>query len=130
MILASSLLWLFALFIAKHFVVDFLFQTPYQYLNKGDYLHPGGILHAGLHAIASVFVLGTVFLTTSALLPAFAVIAACVFEFVIHYHIDWAKVQLNKHFKLTPTEPQYWWLLGLDQYLHYLTYVIMIAICV
>src|SRR5690606_10987786 len=38
---------------AKHFVADFLLQTPYQFLNKGRYGHPGGLIHAGIHALSS-----------------------------------------------------------------------------
>ncbi len=46
-------------------------------------------------------------------------------DFTIHYHIDWAKVQINNAYRITPAEPPYWWLLGLDQMLHYLTYVLI-----
>ena len=38
----------------KHFLFDFVFQRPYQFLNKGIYGHPGGILHAGLHAAGTI----------------------------------------------------------------------------
>ena len=43
-----------ALLQAKHFLFDFVFQTPYQLKNKGTYGHPGGLLHAGLHAAGSL----------------------------------------------------------------------------
>jgi hypothetical protein len=47
---------------------------------------------------------------------------------VIHYHIDWAKMKLNRWFGWAPnTHEQFWWLLGLDQYLHAVTYVIFVA---
>ena len=40
----------------KHFAVDFLLQTRYQWENKGTYLHPGGLLHAGLHGLGTLAV--------------------------------------------------------------------------
>lgn len=113
-----------ALFI-KHFIFDFVMQGPYQYLNKGTYGHPGGILHSGLQGIGSFIVL----------IPFFGITAAlaitCVVEFLIHYHVDWAKMNLNKHWGLKPDNSEYfWWLLGADQLLHYLTYFGMILVLI
>ena len=46
----------------------------------------------------------------------------------IHYHIDWAKMNLNARMGWgANTHEQFWWLLGLDQYLHALTYIGLIA---
>ena len=43
---------------------------------------------------------------------------------LIHYHVDWAKMNLNSRLGWGPnTHEQFWWLLGLDQYLHYITYI-------
>lgn len=102
----------------KHFVVDFLLQTPFQYLNKGTYGHRGGILHAWLHWIGTFCVLQVCGVP-------FSMSAVMAFlDFVAHYHIDWAKVKLTKYFELTPTNSEkYWWLLGFDQLLHQLTYI-------
>jgi hypothetical protein len=111
----ETLLILLLLF-TKHFIVDFPLQKPYQYLNKGTYGHPGGILHSGLQG------LGT-YLCFVWFAPLSAVYLAFV-DFVLHYHIDWAKMKLNKKLGYGPTtHEQFWWLLGLDQYLHALTYI-------
>lgn len=113
-----ALILIFLLF-TKHFFIDFPLQTKYQYLNKGTYGHPGGLLHAGLHGIGTYFVLS--FCTIPYLLY-FALA-----DFVLHYHIDWAKMKLNKVLKWRPTtHEQFWWLLGLDQYLHALTYIAIV----
>ena len=113
-----------ALFL-KHFVFDFVLQGPYQYLNKGTYGHPGGILHSGLRAVSSFVVLFYFFPSLSALA------AVCFAEFLIHYHVDWAKMNLNKHWGLKPDNSEYfWWLLGADQLLHYLTYFGMILVLI
>ena len=107
---------LMALLLFKHFVVDFLLQRKYQYANKGVYGHPGGLLHAGLHGIG-----------TLACLVWFdwdAAIALAAADAGIHYHIDWAKTNINEKMGWGPnTHEQFWWLLGLDQFLHTLTYI-------
>ena len=117
---ASELIFsLFLLFGIKHFIVDFLLQKKYQYANKGIYGHPGGLLHALLHGIGTFICL--VFFT-----PELAGILA-ILDAVLHYHIDWAKTNINQHYKWGPTtHEQFWWLLGLDQLLHFVTYVLII----
>lgn len=108
-----------ALLFTKHFLIDFPLQTPYQYLNKGTYGHPGGLLHSGLHGLATLLIFSLV--TPLALLYGFV-------DFLIHYHIDWAKVNLNSYYQLTPEKPQFWTLLGLDQYLHAMTYLALVCL--
>lgn len=117
--------WAFLALFVKHFVFDFVLQGPFQYLNKGTYGHAGGILHSGLQAVGSFVVL--VWFTQSVELLAMV----CAAEFLIHYHVDWAKMNLNKHWGLKPDNSEYfWWLLGFDQLLHYLTYFGMIVVLI
>jgi len=108
------LFWLFT----KHLIVDFFLQRPYQWMNKGTYGHPGGLEHAGLHAAATAFIVALLGLG----LPA--ALAVGLLDGVVHYHIDWAKMNVNKHYgwKAESSE-KFWWLLGADQYLHTLTYL-------
>lgn len=106
----------------KHLVLDFFLQTSYQYLNKGIYGHPGGILHAGLHAFGTT----PLFLWIA---PSMRLAAAImVGEFVVHYHIDWTKEQVNKRMKWTAENAPFWWTLGVDQFLHGATYVAIVAL--
>jgi len=108
--------------LAKHCVFDFFLQTPYQYQNKGIYGHPGGFLHAGLHALGTT----PLFLW---IVPSTALAAAIVIgEFVVHYHIDWSKEQIVKRMKLTSSDAPFWWTLGVDQFLHGATYVVIVAL--
>lgn len=108
---------------SKHVIIDFPLQTPYQYLNKGKYGHPGGLLHSGLHGLAT-FAIFAVFLVSI----KFAIIYG-IADFLIHYHIDWAKVNINEYYQWKPTtHSQFWILLGLDQYLHSMTYILMVTI--
>jgi hypothetical protein len=117
----DDLLILILLLFSKHFLVDFPLQTKFQYSNKGTYGHPGGILHASLHG------LGT-FICIYWYAPIAAIYLALADMFV-HYHIDWAKMKLNSKLGWSPTtHEQFWWLLGLDQYLHAVTYVVFVAL--
>lgn len=112
-----QLLVLLILFITKHFAIDFLCQTEYQWSNKHIWGHPGGIIHAGLHMLGtSVILLTTPYLTYDMAI----VLGMC--DGIIHYHIDYLKMNINIRTKWTPNTPQFWWLTGLDQFLHYLTY--------
>jgi hypothetical protein len=114
-----------AVLMLKHAVADFYLQTPYQYLNKGRYGHPGGFLHAGIHIALTPFVY-------LVLVPGSLLIAAAIAlgEFVLHYHIDWAKEQITHANGLTPQNRGFWCLLGTDQLLHGLTYLGIVAILV
>lgn len=103
----------------KHLVFDFFLQTEYQYKNKGIYGHPGGILHAGLHAF------GTSFLFLYAYPGAALAAQILVGEFIVHYHIDWAKEQVVKRMRLATDDAAFWWALGVDQFLHGATYVVI-----
>jgi hypothetical protein len=113
-------LTILALLFSKHFLIDFPLQTHYQYTNKGKYGHLGGLLHSGLHGLGTLIIFS--FFTPLAYLFALA-------DFLIHYHIDWAKVNINNHYGWKPTtHNQFWILLGADQYLHAMTYIIMVIL--
>lgn len=96
----------------KHFFADFVFQTEYMVKEKGIYGALGGIHHSGIHAVGTLAVLASV--SPLAILLALA-------DGVAHYHIDWAKQQLNQGY--TPKDKLFWFYIGLDQCLHYLTYM-------
>jgi hypothetical protein len=106
----------------KHFVCDYPLQTAYQVNNKGKYGHAAGFLHAGLHALGTT----TAFLVLPpSLLVGVAILAG---EFVLHYHIDWAKDNLMRWSRVTVKDSMYWWMIGADQLLHHLTYVAIAGI--
>lgn len=115
----TELLLFFGL-LTKHFIIDFPLQGPYQYKNKGTYGHPGGLLHSAIHFVGTslVFIWVTPYAFIYGIIDAF-----------VHYHIDWAKMNLNKRYGWTATtHEQFWWLMGLDQYLHGLTYIILVFV--
>jgi hypothetical protein len=109
----------------KHTAADFFLQTPYQYCNKGIYAHPGGFLHAGIHVALTPLV----YLVIA---PASLLLAASIAlgEFIVHYHIDWAKEQITRRAGYTPQTPRFWHALGVDQLLHGLTYLVIVGVLV
>ena len=118
MLLLSSL----ALLEIKHFVCDFVLQTAYLYRNKGIYGHPAGFIHAGLHAAGS---LPAILIVSHSAGLAAAILAA---EFLIHYHVDWLKLYLDKHYRLGINQSVYWMIFGADQLIHQITYIAILAV--
>lgn len=120
---------MFILLLCKHLIVDFILQTPYMFMNKGTFMHPGGLLHAGLHGITTMLILSSV--------SVWGAVVAGTADAVLHYFIDFAKVNINKKFGLEPStacacEPWqamlFWWMVGIDQFLHMLTYVVILLL--
>lgn len=122
---------LFMLLIAfqwKHFVCDFPLQKdPYMFKNKGTYGHPGGIAHSLIHAVGTMYVLMAFF----PLLSYTIWLSLSVLDFIIHYHIDLCKTKINDHYGWkAESSSEFWILLGVDQLLHQLTYLAIIALLV
>jgi len=112
-------LFIMVLFILKHLVFDWLYQPPFMYQNKGTYWHISGVIHSLLHGISTFFIaLCFTDFHTSFLVG--------IIDEVLHYHIDWAKMNINNKFGLTPTNSEnFWKLVGVDQTLHLLTYIFL-----
>jgi hypothetical protein len=120
----SLQLFIMVLFILKHLVFDWLYQPPFMYKNKGTFLHIGGVIHSLLHGV-STFVIVWCFTDLN---TAFL---AGIIDGVLHYHIDWAKMNINKKFGWTATNSEnFWKLVGVDQTLHLLTYIGLICVIV
>ena len=110
------------LFAAKHFIADFALQTEGMVRGKRVYGHPGGLAHAGVHMLGSLPALAVIGLAPVAML------LLVVAEGVVHYHIDWGKEGLAHQLGANPQNRLFWFLIGADQFLHYLTYIGMIVI--
>src|SRR5262249_51512431 len=91
----ALILWAMLAFQVKHFICDFMLQTQRQVQNKGIYGHPAGISHAALHAVAS---LPALFILTANVGAIGAIVVA---EFLVHYHCDWLKSNIDRAFKLS-----------------------------
>ena len=122
---AIMVVWLMFGFILKHFVCDFVLQGKYQWSNKHILGHPGGILHALIHAVGTVVVLFSINIATPLM------VSIALGEAVVHYFVDFFKMNINKEMGWkADTHPQFWVLTGFDQFLHYLTYIIIIALLI
>ena len=113
--MTQTVFTLLVLFGVKHFIADFLMQYDYMLRDKSIYGAPGGIHHAATHA-SWTFIILVPFVHTADQLLILPLV-----DLVVHYHIDWAKQKLNQG--LTPADHRWWVWMGLDQALHYLTYI-------
>lgn len=114
--LAIVLLALLA-FQGKHFLCDFVLQNKWQIESKKTYLGAGGLVHAALHAGFSIPAL----LILAA--PPSVLAAIVAFEFVLHYHVDWAKARIDTRAGWSNADLGYWIVFGVDQFVHQLTYL-------
>ena len=119
---AVLLLWTLLAFQIKHFLGDFVLQTKFQVENKGFYGRLGGVTHAGTHALLSVPVL--LILTRAPVL----IIGVAAAEFLVHYHIDWVKARTDRVMGWSDHTSVYWVAFGVDQLLHQLTYLAIVAL--
>lgn len=117
------ILWLMAALLVKHFICDYPLQLPYMLNEKGSYLAKGGIHHAILHGIGTGIVFALFGLTSIAIVMA-------VLDTLIHYHVDFLKMKINQWGNLKPNNNRFWHLIGLDQLVHQLTYVLLVALAV
>lgn len=119
----TTILLLMFLLQIKHLIVDWCWQSAYEWKNKGTYGHPGGILHALKNAIGTAIVFSFFFPSTSLLFLILAI------DFILHYHIDWGKMNINRIKGWGPTtHDQFWMLTGVDQFLHQITYIFLICL--
>jgi hypothetical protein len=111
--------------VLKHLVADFILQTAYQAANKGRYGHIAGLTHAFNHALLTPLVF-LVVPPSSAGLGLGIVLA----EFVWHYHQDWLKDRITHGLGLTPADTGFWWGIGIDQFVHSVTYLVIVHVLI
>lgn len=118
-----EILAIVALLFTKHFIVDFPLQCKYQWQNKGTYGHMGGVVHAFLHGLGTAVVFW--------FWAPMACLLIGIIDMFLHYHIDWAKMNLNAKMGWKPDNSEkFWWLLGADQFLHAMTYIWLVSLIV
>jgi len=110
----NSMFLMMVLFQVKHFLFDFPFQNKRHLLYKGNYGNIGGIEHSLLHGVGTYLVVG---LCTNNLVIG---LLFAVIDTMLHYHIDWLKVNFGSK---TTSDPKFWTHLGLDQLAHQLCYI-------
>jgi hypothetical protein len=118
--MTSAAITLLALLLVKHFICDFVLQTPWQIAQKGIYGAPGGIVHSGIHIAGTLVALLAVRTPLSVTLPVL------IAEFAVHYHIDWSKEQVVRRLDWH-SGARFWNAMGFDQLLHGLTYLAIVV---
>jgi hypothetical protein len=118
--MTSAAIVLFALLLVKHFVCDFVLQTPWQIAQKGVYGAPGGLVHSGIH------IAGTLVALIAVAAPITTIVTVLIVEFIVHYHIDWGKEQTVRRLNWR-AGARFWNSIGFDQLLHGLTYLAIVV---
>lgn len=103
----------------KHWFADFVVQFDYMVLEKGTYGADGGVHHSLIHGFLTWGIVGYVCGINVGILLA-------TFDFLVHYHIDWLKMNISRWRKLTIRDWEFWMWLGADQLAHCLTYIAMV----
>jgi hypothetical protein len=114
---SSAIFILLGLLFIKHWYIDFVDQTQEEVDNKGQYGRWLGIKHSLKHGI------GTLLMLATADVVLWFSITAGIIDFILHYHIDWAKMNWGNR---DITTPAFWNHLGLDQMAHYFTYLFIV----
>ena len=105
---------LFLLLLIKHAVVDLGIQAQLVGMEKSKYFGNGHI-HYFHHGIGTLVIAGLYF----PLIPALIIM---LFDYIIHWHIDYTKHKVNRFFVIESRTPAWWWTNVIDQCLHFLTY--------
>lgn len=104
---------LFLLFI-KHWYIDFVDQSMDEVDSKGHYGKWLGFRHSLKHGVAT----SIIFIILD--IDIISAIIVGLIDLVVHYHTDWAKMNWGNR---DITTPAFWNHLGLDQLVHYTTYL-------
>jgi hypothetical protein len=120
----DSIFILLGLLFVKHWYIDFINQSMEEVHGKGIYGNAYGLMHSIKHGVATF----VIFLAFTYNFP-FSVIIGFI-DFAIHYHVDWAKININKRWNYTVENPKFWAWLGADQLAHSLTYLGLVWLAV
>lgn len=108
----------FFLLFTKHFYIDFINQTYEEVKCKGIF----GNFTGAKHSIKQGLATGVVLLPFVDPILLFIIV---YIEINVHYIIDYFKA----HYGLSDvSDKKFWVQLGCDQYLHYLTYLVIVYI--
>ncbi len=116
----DSIFILLALLFVKHWYIDFVNQSAEEVAGKGTYGNAHGVMHSIKHGLGTALVFW-LFLSD----PLMAIMLG-VIDFALHYHIDWAKMNINRRWSYTIEQLQFWAWLGADQLAHSLTYLALV----
>lgn len=114
---------LLTLLFTKHILADYFLQRSWMFPDKGIYGAWGGVAHAKIHGLFT-------FLILLLFIPPVPALVFGALDSLIHYHIDYIKQHVWKSKKLTSMDNLYWMVHGVDQFLHFLTYVLIVLLTI
>lgn len=112
----------FFFLLVKHAIIDVGVQKHLGWMGKEHYWRKQPHLHYAGHGIGTMLVL-----LPTGIVPA---IIAGVLDWWCHWQIDFSKAKLNNVLKIDQSSNTYWWLLTIDQLLHYTTYLVIVVLFV
>jgi hypothetical protein len=115
-----TLCGLLLLFAFKHYVADFMLQT--SWIAHGKERVAGWLAPLAVHVLAHGVLTLAIGLTLAPRLWWLALV-----DVVVHATIDRCKSLLGNWGSWKPTEGQFWWLMGFDQFLHQVTNIALAA---
>ena len=110
--MATVLILIFLLQV-KHLILDYIVVPPEDWK---VYFHVGGSIHSGLNAIGTTLCFALVGTEISLLL------IVLILDYIAHYNIDFLKQTVHRLWGYT-TNARYRFLIGMDQFLHQITYL-------
>lgn len=120
----DSIFILLGLLFIKHWYIDFVNQSMEEVNGKGIYGNAYGLMHSIKHGVATVLIFWAFTGDFN-----YSIIIGII-DFVLHYHIDWTKININKRWNYTTENPKFWAWLGADQLAHSLTYLGLVWLAV
>lgn len=118
--MTSVALLLLILLQIKHWYIDFVNQSDEEVKHKGIYLDWRGMKHSVKHGLGTALIFLLFVPIEGALIIGFV-------DAVLHYHIDWIKMNYGNR---DITNPKFWNHLGLDQMAHQLVYLGLVSILI
>ncbi len=116
-----ELLILMVAFQIKHFICDYPLQNAYM-LQKGSlngWVKPL-VAHSAVHSLGTILVVSFYSLKLGLILG--------LIDLVLHFIVDRIKASPKIGGKYNPSQPYFWWALGLDQMAHHIINCIFIFI--
>lgn len=116
----TTILLLMTGFVVKHLMADFALQNPWMAENKYLPFHIAGWIHAFIHGVGTFLVLSFAPITMTMM------VSLSILDMMVHHAIDLSKMNITRAFSLTPKDWTFWLFIGIDQMLHYLTYLFIL----
>lgn len=106
------------LFQVKHLLADYLLQAKYMLgkMNKDGWVLPLAA-HAAVHSYITLCIV--IFFDINLWWLA-------IVDFVVHFIVDRVKASPNILGRFNPNQKAFWFVLGLDQFIHHLTHYFII----